>query len=152
MYGLSGEAYDVFSKQGNTSQNIREFLALDTVFPNFKYDDFVFSPVGYSCNAVNGSDYYTIHVTPQEEGPYVSFETNMKGGSAQSIVEAVTNIFKPSCFDVIQFDSSGLEDIQFNGPRKLNSVEDKIGGYNVCLLYTSPSPRDQRGSRMPSSA
>ena len=26
-------------------------------------------------------------------------------------------------------------------------------GYNVgCLLYTSPSPRDQRGSRMPSSA
>ena len=36
-----------------------------------------------------------------------------------------------------------------------------LGGYvkmlderegNVCLLYTSPSPRDQRGSRMPSSA
>ena len=25
-----------------------------------------------------------------------------------------------------------------------------IGG--ACLLYTSPSPRDQRGSRMPSSA
>ena len=24
--------------------------------------------------------------------------------------------------------------------------------YTVCLLYTSPSPRDQRGSRMPSSA
>ena len=23
---------------------------------------------------------------------------------------------------------------------------------NACLLYTSPSPRDQRGSRMPSSA
>ena len=28
-----------------------------------------------------------------------------------------------------------------------------IGGYaKDCLLYTSPSPRDQRGSRMPSSA
>ena len=24
--------------------------------------------------------------------------------------------------------------------------------FGVCLLYTSPSPRDQRGSRMPSSA
>ena len=24
--------------------------------------------------------------------------------------------------------------------------------YIICLLYTSPSPRDQRGSRMPSSA
>ena len=35
----------------------------------------------------------------------------------------------------------------------------ELGGYitfagdiNTCLLYTSPSPRDQRGSRMPSSA
>ena len=27
-----------------------------------------------------------------------------------------------------------------------------VGKSNVCLLYTSPSPRDQRGSRMPSSA
>ena len=25
-------------------------------------------------------------------------------------------------------------------------------GYNGCLLYTSPSPRDKRQSRMPSSA
>ena len=28
-------------------------------------------------------------------------------------------------------------------------VENELG---ACLLYTSPSPRDQRGSRMPSSA
>ena len=32
--------------------------------------------------------------------------------------------------------------------------EAKAGGgfFRTCLLYTSPSPRDQRGSRMPSSA
>ena len=30
---------------------------------------------------------------------------------------------------------------------------DELGDYLcICLLYTSPSPRDQRGSRMPSSA
>ena len=38
---------------------------------------------------------------------------------------------------------------------KIESVEE-IGhwlcGVDACLLYTSPSPRDQRGSRMPSSA
>ena len=33
----------------------------------------------------------------------------------------------------------------------LNAVE-AMGALNGCLLYTSPSPRDQRGSRMPSSA
>ena len=27
-----------------------------------------------------------------------------------------------------------------------------MGWFYLCLLYTSPSPRDQRGSRMPSSA
>ena len=30
--------------------------------------------------------------------------------------------------------------------------DDEDGDGDVCLLYTSPSPRDQRGSRMPSSA
>ena len=29
-----------------------------------------------------------------------------------------------------------------------NSIDEAL----ACLLYTSPSPRDQRGSRMPSSA
>ena len=31
------------------------------------------------------------------------------------------------------------------------TISDPAAG-NACLLYTSPSPRDQRGSRMPSSA
>ena len=34
---------------------------------------------------------------------------------------------------------------------QLSNVGFREGGYH-CLLYTSPSPRDQRGSRMPSSA
>ena len=31
-------------------------------------------------------------------------------------------------------------------------ADDRVGLSYGCLLYTSPSPRDQRGSRMPSSA
>ena len=31
-------------------------------------------------------------------------------------------------------------------------TEEQLMQYQHCLLYTSPSPRDQRGSRMPSSA
>ena len=33
-----------------------------------------------------------------------------------------------------------------------NDSDNWLGGSESCLLYTSPSPRDQRGSRMPSSA
>ena len=32
------------------------------------------------------------------------------------------------------------------------AISQCTGEYILCLLYTSPSPRDQRGSRMPSSA
>ena len=35
---------------------------------------------------------------------------------------------------------------------QLFSQASKHAQYGGCLLYTSPSPRDQRGSRMPSSA
>ena len=34
----------------------------------------------------------------------------------------------------------------------LSALEDELDRVVACLLYTSPSPRDQRGSRMPSSA
>ena len=46
-------------------------------------------------------------------------------------------------------------------PVEAPSLEEVLGAevapplvevHNRCLLYTSPSPRDQRGSRMPSSA
>ena len=55
-------------------------------------------------------------------------------------------------------------EVDFNGYTGQNIIGDlygKIekekviiidGHYDTCLLYTSPSPRDQRGSRMPSSA
>ena len=33
-----------------------------------------------------------------------------------------------------------------------NNLNQNLSLYQGCLLYTSPSPRDQRGSRMPSSA
>ena len=57
---------------------------------------------------------------------------------------------------------SMLSDLYFN--LKINELSSDLEQINneisileiekskVCLLYTSPSPRDQRGSRMPSSA
>ena len=44
----------------------------------------------------------------------------------------------------------GMVEGQIQSPRVV--VNGKVVGDIYCLLYTSPSPRDQRGSRMPSSA
>ena len=45
--------------------------------------------------------------------------------------------------------SPGFQKTKRNILRKIATIFDPLG---FCLLYTSPSPRDQRGSRMPSSA
>ena len=37
-------------------------------------------------------------------------------------------------------------------PERADRLKAALDRLDVCLLYTSPSPRDQRGSRMPSSA
>ena len=47
---------------------------------------------------------------------------------------------KVDCLAPLSFASYGYEDFHLLMP------------LYICLLYTSPSPRDQRGSRMPSSA
>ena len=39
-----------------------------------------------------------------------------------------------------------------NGERNLLAVKNEVLALENCLLYTSPSPRDKRQSRMPSSA
>ena len=41
---------------------------------------------------------------------------------------------------------------RFHGACECGLVMHSINVYNVCLLYTSPSPRDPKTSRMPSSA
>ena len=55
-------------------------------------------------------------------------------------------------------DNEALRLITINPAIQLG-IDDRVGSIEVgkdgditCLLYTSPSPRDQRGSRMPSSA
>ena len=54
----------------------------------------------------------------------------------------------------LENDGSGLAGVtDLGGPTPQNSKpDDESNKYKICLLYTSPSPRDQRGSRMPSSA
>ena len=47
----------------------------------------------------------------------------------------------------------GEEVAEYQGAYKVTrELLQEFGPRRVCLLYTSPSPRDQRGSRMPSSA
>ena len=47
---------------------------------------------------------------------------------------------------------SGHPERGLSSGEMIQSIRRNLISHNCCLLYTSPSPRDQRGSRMPSSA
>ena len=71
-----------------------------------------------------------------------------------SVLSAIKNIFKKS-----KVKPKDIVSIGITNQRETCLVWDKKTGRPIhnaivwhCLLYTSPSPRDQRGSRMPSSA
>jgi S-adenosylmethionine decarboxylase len=77
---------------------------LDRIFPGFQIDEHHFEPCGYSLNAVNGEEYYTLHVTPEDDSSYVSFESNMQvNDRINAIVHQVVEMFRPRSFDIIYF-------------------------------------------------
>ena len=102
MYSFQDPIRRLFSEEGVAIEKIREVLHLKECFPSFTIQDHLFKPQGYSLNALRGDEYYTIHVTPQKVGFYVSFETNMKEDFS-SIVNKVILLFRPARFDVITF-------------------------------------------------
>ena len=66
-----------------------------------------------------------------------------------------SNTVGKTCFDEITKKRDLAVKITNRNKQKLATLrasDTSPGKVKVCLLYTSPSPRDQRGSRMPSSA
>ena len=74
------------------------------------------------------------------------------GGTLRQAIEAANNT---AGADTIVFSASLSDDLDLRGDA-LEITDDLTIDFNDltldCLLYTSPSPRDQRGTRMPSSA
>jgi S-adenosylmethionine decarboxylase len=65
-------------------------------------DAHAFEPLGFSLNSLDGDCYTTIHVTPQPECSYVSFETtDVNFEDADKLVSKVIGIFKPETFCVL---------------------------------------------------
>ncbi len=114
MYDLDDYIKKILFK-ASSAKEIRKRLGLDSIFENTQVDDYIFKPVGYSLNGLTGQgEYYTIHITPQEPGFYVSFETNIREIPADALTKIVLSIFKPFSFDIIVFSSDNSQ-TEFNG-------------------------------------
>jgi S-adenosylmethionine decarboxylase len=66
-------------------------------------DEVLFDPCGYSLNGMLGRGYYTIHVTPEDECSFVSFECNFALASYAALARRIVEIFRPGKFSVTVF-------------------------------------------------
>ncbi|KAJ9139356.1 Adenosylmethionine decarboxylase [Pleurostoma richardsiae] len=141
----SDETFDVFSNGGTDGVHtpmtetevqtteghalgtvVSENCGLNDVYPTSKYPDakidaYLFTPCGFSANAVipappadgaadisSAAHYFTVHVTPEPNCSFASFETNVPGGQngreTGEVIEHVVDIFKPGRFIVTLFE------------------------------------------------
>jgi len=133
MYHLGSDAKAIFCQEGQEKNKIREFLKLNKYFGDWKIDDFVFQPYGYSLNAIKGPHYFTVHVTPQEEGSYASFETNIAlWGEHKNYGVQILHAFSPESFDLVSFNDFLPERPFQNSNYPVKYVKEKLKcGYEV---------------------
>ncbi|XP_015126743.1 S-adenosylmethionine decarboxylase proenzyme [Diachasma alloeum] len=109
---------DVCSSASEATQK----SGIDKLIPTMLIDDFLFEPCGYSMNGVSKSgNYMTIHITPEPEFSYVSFESNIPETSYTEVINRVLNTFKPGKFVVTIF--ANKESIAADIPRELEQTD-----------------------------
>ncbi|KAF7563410.1 hypothetical protein G7046_g721 [Stylonectria norvegica] len=109
-----------------------------SVYPDARVDAYLFSPCGFSANGVippaaaqseethaGSGHYFTVHVTPEPDCSFASFETNVPGGQSgqttTDIIEQVVGIFRPGRFSVTLFEAKG----QCSNPYGMGDDESK---------------------------
>lgn len=100
MVDLDNDMMSIFTQACSSSaREATQKSGIDRLFHNLHVDDFLFSPCGYSMNGFLRSGHYvTIHITPEVDFSYVSFETNAPLTSYMELITKVLRMFLPSKF------------------------------------------------------
>ncbi|KAI9654936.1 MAG: spermidine resistance protein [Bathelium mastoideum] len=138
-------------------------------YPDARIDAYLFTPCGFSANGVIpvpategaqerdgtpadplSTHYFTVHVTPEPQCSYASFETNVPartcGRTAAEIVNQVVRIFRPGRFSVTLFEANSMgknkkakkggkamESIE--GYRRVDRIVHDLDGYGLVFRY-----------------
>lgn len=114
MSDLDPDIMKIFTKEVSaTAAEATQKSGIDKILPNVLIDDYLFEPCGYSMNGImKNGEYMTIHITPEAEFSYVSFECNVPQSSYMDVIRRVLAVFKPATFIVTAFanETSTVED------------------------------------------
>lgn len=105
MTELDPQIMSIFTKdECSKSKEATEKSGIHKLIPGMVIDDYLFEPCGYSMNGIakNGC-YMTIHITPEPEFSYVSFESNVASSNYCDLITRVIETFQPGKFIVTIF-------------------------------------------------
>ncbi len=108
MHHIDSEIAPIFIKNKNNLEKINHYLSLNSRLKSWVLDEFIFSPCGYSMNAIKEDTYMTIHVTPENPSSYISVESNQ---NLVPYAKVLLDLFKPQSFDFIAFNDLDFKDI-----------------------------------------
>lgn len=110
----------------------------------------------FSCNGLLNDTYFTIHITPEPECSFVSFETNYNTKSFTALVNQVTNTFRPGSFclslfvdeeSLISDSRKGLDWANVTGyTAKATTHHVFAGGYNATCAHYDIAQANGSGS------
>ena len=108
--------------------SVQEIIAqtgLDRLYPDMTYDAYLFSPCGFSLNAISRETYFTVHITPQTSGSYASFETNRIDVDYSDILAQILFLFGPARFSFALTWFAGNKDLSPG----LTAEPERVSGY-----------------------
>ncbi|KAF2897335.1 hypothetical protein ILUMI_08830 [Ignelater luminosus] len=105
MTDLDPDVMSIFTREEClTAGEATKKSGIDKIIPNMVVDDYLFEPCGYSMNGISKNGcYMTIHITPEAEFSYVSFETNIPATSYREVITKVLDTFHPGKFVITVF-------------------------------------------------
>jgi len=129
MSDLDPKIMSIFYKSNSVDgEDCTKKSGIDKLIPNMRIDDYLFEPCGYSMNGILDNDakdsgigeYMTIHITPEKQFSYVSFETNVPSNCYQQLVDRVLTTFRPGRFILTVF--STRTSVAFSYQKELQGV------------------------------
>uniref|UniRef100_A0A8C5YHZ4 S-adenosylmethionine decarboxylase proenzyme n=1 Tax=Microcebus murinus TaxID=30608 RepID=A0A8C5YHZ4_MICMU len=151
MSELDPAAMDqLYVKDSVTAKDVTRESGIRDLIPGFVIDATLFNPCGYSVNGMKSDGtYWTIHITPEPEFSYVSFETNLSQTSYDDLIRKVVAVFKPGKFVTTLFvnQSSKCRTVpaspqKIEGFKRFDCQSAMFNGYN--FVFASFAKKQQR--------
>uniref|UniRef100_A0A2K6U1S7 adenosylmethionine decarboxylase n=1 Tax=Saimiri boliviensis boliviensis TaxID=39432 RepID=A0A2K6U1S7_SAIBB len=133
-----------YMKDGVTAKDDTRESGIRNMIPGSVIDATMLNTCGYSMNEMKSDGtYWTIHITPEPEFSYVSFETNLSQTSYDDLIRKVAEVFKPGKFVTTLFvNQSSKCHTKIEDFKRLDCQSAMFNDYN--FVFTSFAKKQQQ--------